>query len=270
VWDPRTYLRYADERSRPFHDLMARVAAEAPTTVVDLGCGPGTLTVILAERWPSARVLGIDSSPEMIASAGELRTPSVQFEVGDLRSWRPDAPVDVLVSNATLQWVPGHLELLPSLLSGVAPGGWFAFQVPGNFDEPSHTLLRALASSPRWRDRLGTDVLAWPDSHPAAAYLDVLARLGCRVEAWETTYLHLLRGEDAVLDWVSGTALRPVLAALDDPDRTEFVSTYGAALREAYPQRPYGAVLPYRRIFAVAHKAEPYTSGEAGASKEPA
>ena len=150
TWDPDRYLAYADERGRPFVDLLARVHAETPHTVVDLGCGPGNLTALLVDRWPGADVAGVDSSPEMIEAAREVE--GVRWEVGDLRDWaRPDplalrAPVDVLVSNATLQWVPEHLELLPGLLDRVAPGGWFAFQVPGNFDEPSHTTRTELAS----------------------------------------------------------------------------------------------------------------------------
>ena len=150
TWDPDRYLAYADERGRPFVDLLARVPAETPSVVVDLGCGPGNLTALLADRWRGASVTGIDSSPEMIAAAGEIE--GIAWEVADLRDWvRPDplalrAPVDVLVSNATLQWVPEHLELLPGLLDRVRPGGWLAFQVPGNFDEPSHTTRTELAS----------------------------------------------------------------------------------------------------------------------------
>src|SRR6187431_680719 len=144
-WDPDRYLTYADERGRPFVDLLTRIDATAPRTVVDLGCGPGNLTALLADRWPDAHVVGLDSSPEMIATArdGDDR---IVFDVADLRDWRPSVPVDVLVSNATLQWVPGHLDLLPSLVGAVAPGGWFAFQVPGNFDEPSHTIRDQLAA----------------------------------------------------------------------------------------------------------------------------
>ena len=252
MWDPQRYLAFADERARPFRDLLVRVPAEAPAQVVDLGCGPGTLTGALKNRWPAARVVGVDSSAEMIAAARAV--PGIELIEADVRTWRPDQPVDVLVSNATLQWVPGHLELLPGLVEWLSPDGWLAFQVPGNFGEPSHVLLHQVADSARWRDRVGAERVVRPSSHDPAEYLAVLAGLGCTVDAWETTYLQVLSGEDAVLDWVSGTALRPVLAVLDGSDRAEFLAEYGALLRQAYPLRPYGTVLPYRRIFVVARR----------------
>ena len=249
-WDPERYLAYADERGRPFVDLIARVDADRPRHVVDLGSGPGNLTGLLADRWPGADVVGVDSSPEMVASARAAGVRGVRFEVADLRDWRPEQRVDVLVSNATLQWVPGHLELLPDLLARVAPGGWFAFQVPGNFGEPSHVLLHELAAHPRFAPHV--QGAARPSSHDPEVYLERLAGLGCTVDAWETTYLHLLRGEDPVFTWVSGTGARPVLQALPDPLRAEFETTYRWMLRRAYPPGPHGTVLPFRRIFVVA------------------
>jgi trans-aconitate 2-methyltransferase len=255
VWDPRTYLEFADERSRPFVDLLSRVQPADPKLVVDLGCGPGQLTASLADRWPAAQIVGIDSSPEMITQATKFAGPRVRFLVQDLRHWQPETPVDVIISNATLQWVPGHRELLPLLISALSPKGWLAFQVPGNFDEPSHLLLRQLATDPRYAPLL-TD-LAWPDSANAAAYLDDLAQLGCSVDGWETTYLHVLSGPNPVFRWISGTGARPVLQALPDDQRAEFIAEYQQLLDEAYPSRPYGTVLPFRRIFVVAHRAPP-------------
>ena len=253
VWDPRTYLEFADERSRPYADLLSRVRATDPQLVVDLGCGPGQLTASLAERWPEAQIVGLDSSPEMIKQAAEFATPRVSFHLQDLRDWHPNEPVDVIISNATLQWLPGHRELLPLLISGLKPQGWLAFQVPGNFDEPSHRLLRQLAADPRYATTL--EGLAWPASENAAAYLDDLAELGCSVDAWETTYLHVLSGPNPIFRWISGTGARPVLQALSDDQRTEFVAEYQQLLNDAYPTRPYGTVLPFRRIFVVAQRA---------------
>ena len=249
TWDPDRYLAYADERGRPFLDLIARIDAESPRSVVDLGCGPGNLTALLARRWPDADVLGLDSSPEMIAKASAA---GVRFEVGDLRDWASEdsGQVDVLVSNATLQWVPGHLELLPRLVERVVRGGWLAFQVPGNFDEPSHTIRQELASEAQYAAH--TAGVAVPDSHDPATYLEVLAAVGCTVDAWETTYLHVLSGEDPVFTWVSGTGARPTLDALPPGLREEFESEFRARLRAAYPQHDYGVVLPFRRIFVVA------------------
>lgn len=258
TWDPDRYLAYADERGRPFVDLLARVPAEAPRVVVDLGCGPGNLTSLLADRWPGASVTGIDSSPEMIEAAREVA--GVTWEVADLRTWaRPDTavladPVDVLVSNATLQWLPDHLELLPRLVDRLAPGGWLAFQVPGNFGEPSHTIRSDIAEQAAYVDHV-RDV-AVPASHEPEAYLRVLLDLGCEVDVWETTYLHVLTGDDPVFDWVSGTGARPTLQALPDDLRPLFEEEFRALLRQAYPADPTGrVVMPFRRIFAVARKA---------------
>ena len=247
-WDPDRYLAYADERGRPFVELLARVGADAPGRVVDLGCGPGNLTRLLAERWPAAQVLGVDSSPEMVAAGRDL--PGVELAVGDVRTWEPTEPVDVLVSNATLQWVPGHLDLLPRLAGHVAPGGWFAFQVPGNFDEPSHTIRRDLAAQEPYAAH--TADVDDPQAQDAATYLDALARLGCEVDAWETTYLHVLTGEDPVFTWISGTAARPTLQALPDDLRPSFEDELKRRLRDAYPVGPAGVVLPFRRVFVVA------------------
>ena len=248
AWDPDRYLVYADERGRPFVELLARVGATEPRRVVDLGCGPGNLTRMLKERWPGADVRGVDSSEAMVAKAPS--DAGVHFEVGDVRTWRPAAPVDVLVSNATLQWVPGHLELLPRLVEHVAPGGWLAFQVPGNFDEPSHTIRRDLAAEGPYAAH--TAGVAAPDAFGSETYLDALARLGCTVDAWETTYLHVLHGEDPVFTWVSGTGARPTLQALPDDLRERFSDEFRRRLREAYPARSFGTVLPFRRVFVVA------------------
>ncbi len=251
-WDPDRYLLYAGERGRPYVDLLNRVAADRPRRVLDLGCGPGNLTALLPQRWPGAEVTGVDAAPEMVERARSAGIEDVTFEAGDLREWRPDGPVDVLVSNATLQWVPGHLDLLPDLVAMLAPGGWFAFQVPGNHLAPSHALLRELAADARFAEHAGG--VAGPRSEEPSTYLEKLTGLGCEVDVWETTYLHLLPGPDPVFRWISGTGARPVLQALPDELREEFVSEYKQALREAYPERRSGTVLPFRRIFAVARR----------------
>jgi trans-aconitate 2-methyltransferase len=251
-WNPERYLTYADERGRPFMDLVQRIPARAPRSVVDLGCGPGNLTAILAERWgATARITGLDSSPEMIARA-QADFTHVDFAVEDLRDWldRGPEPVDVLVSNATLQWIPGHLDLMPALVQNVRPGGFLTFQVPGNFDEPSHTIRTELAADPRFAEHAAG--AAVPSSHDAVTYLSALAALGCTVDAWETTYLHVLHGEDPVFTWVSGTGARPTLQALPPGLREEFEAEFKARLRSAYPPTVAGVVLPFRRIFVVA------------------
>ena len=255
TWDPSVYLRHADDRARPFHDLLARVGASAPDRVVDLGCGPGGLTRLLADGWPAAYVLGVDSSPEMIRRAQPYALAGrCEFVRADVRQWRSGAPVDVLVSNATLQWVPGHLELLAGWPAALRPGGWLAMQVPANFGAPSHALMREVAASPRFQSALA-GVLRHADAvETPETYVDVLARAGCTVDAWQTTYLHVLPGEDAVFDWVRGTGLRPVLDALPADEADEFMATYAARLRGAYPRTEQGTVFPFTRTFVVAQR----------------
>lgn len=252
TWDPDRYLTYADERGRPFLDLLNRIGADAPATVVDLGCGPGNLTALLAARWPEARVSGLDSSPEMVAAA-RRDVPDLDFAVADLRDWRPAEPVDVLLSNATLQWVPGHLDLLPRLVEAVRPGGWLAFQVPGNFGDASHTIRTDLAGEEPYRGHVAD--VAVPASHDPLDYLEALAARGCEVDAWETTYLHRLTGPDPVFTWVSATGARPTLQALPDALRADFEAEFRRRLAAAYPARPWGVVLPFRRVFVVARVA---------------
>ncbi|HET7386335.1 MAG TPA: trans-aconitate 2-methyltransferase [Nocardioidaceae bacterium] len=249
-WDPQRYLTYADERGRPFLDLLARVPAAGANLVADLGCGPGNQTVLLAQRWPGARVTGVDSSPEMIARARSAGAAGVRFETGDVRDWRSEDPVDVLVSNATFQWVPGHLDLLGRLVEQVRPGGWLAFSVPGNFAGPSHALRRQLAARPPYAEH--AEGLPEPDAFGPEVYLERLLNLGCAVDAWETTYLHQLTGEDPVFTWISGTSARSILQALPGELRDRFSDELRGLLRAAYPPGPHGVLLPFRRVFVVA------------------
>ncbi|MET8473297.1 trans-aconitate 2-methyltransferase [Streptomyces sp. NPDC006422] len=256
TWDPQQYLRHADHRGRPFVDLLARVPdlPREPARIADLGCGPGNVTTLLTERWPTARVTGYDNSREMLARAAAHATDRLDFAYADAAEWAPTETYDLIVSNATLQWVPGHVDAFARWVDALAPGGTFAFQVPGNFGAPSHALMRELAESARWKARL-SGVLRHADAVlEPAAYLARLADLGCEVDTWETTYLHLLQGPDPVLDWLKGTGLRPILTALsDDPEsRDAFLTDYRTLLREAYPPTPHGTVLPFRRIFTVA------------------
>ncbi|MHA7155555.1 trans-aconitate 2-methyltransferase [Arthrobacter sp. TMN-50] len=255
-WDPTLYSLFADHRGRPFLDLVGRINHPAPRIVVDLGCGPGDQTRLLADRWPDAQVLGIDSSPAMVHSANESPDlpPNLRFEVGDVRDWVPGSDVDVVTTNAVLQWVPGQAELVESWARALRPGAWLALQVPGNFGSPAHTLMRELAGSGAWRDKLQgvlrhTDVVSEPTD-----YLRSLSGAGMSADVWETSYQHVLSGPDPVLQWLKGTGLRPVLHALSDDDGAAFVDQYAALLRGAYPEEPWGTVFGFRRIFAVGVK----------------
>ncbi|WP_405820781.1 trans-aconitate 2-methyltransferase [Streptomyces sp. NBC_01390] len=267
TWDPAQYLRHAGHRARPFTDLLARVPdlpsepAAEPPRIADLGCGAGNVTALLADRWPTAHITGYDNSAPMLERAARYVGPTagggrLDFAHADASRWTPSETYDLIVSNAALHWVEGHLDSFPAWLDAVAPGGTFAFQVPNNLDAPLHTLMRELGTGARWRSRLG-EVLRGEDSvHPPLVYLDRLARLGCEADVWETTYLHVLQGEDPVLDWAKGTGLRPVFTALaDDPEaRDAFVTEYRDLLRAVYPTETYGTVLPFQRLFAVARK----------------
>ena len=252
MWDAAQYLRFGGERSRPFFDLIAQVAAESPRYVADLGCGPGNLTAVLARRWPDAEVVGVDSSPEMIDAAGK-ENRGISFTLGDVRDWQPDRPPDVIVCNAVLQWVPDHHDLLVRWAGLLAPDGWLAFQLPGNFDQPSQAIIRDMAESRRWRELLREAELNRQAGDPAE-YAELLARPGYEVDAWETSYLHILHGENPVLDWAKGTALRPVLAVLDAEHADAFLDEYGQRLRQAYDHRSFGTLFPFRRVFTVLHR----------------
>lgn len=252
-WDPAQYARFSDERSRPYFDLTGQVDAAEPGLVVDLGCGSGELTATLAARWPAATVRGLDASAEMTERATDCAGDRLSFELADAAQFDATG-VDVLISNALLQWLPGHQDLLVRWAGELAAGGWLAFQVPANFGSPSHRLMRELAESARWRDRLAgvlrhDDAVAEP-----AEYLQLLTGAGLSVDAWQTSYLHVLQGADPVLEWVRGTGLRPVLQALPADEAAEFTDEYAALLRQAYPARPFGTVFPFLRTFVVAHK----------------
>lgn len=252
-WDPGQYERFGAERGRPFSDLLHRVGAVDPAYVVDLGAGPGTMTATLADRWPGATVDGVDVSAEMMAAARRLERPGrLRFVRADLRTWTPDRPIDVLVSNATLQWVPDHADLLPKFLGWLAPGGWLGFQVPGNFDSPSHRVLAELAADDRWAATVAAAGVERPASLEPAQYATRLLGRCAHVDAWETTYLQVLPGTDPVYEWITGTAARPVLQALPPEPRAVFADELRRRLRVAYPPGPAGTVLPYRRVFVVA------------------
>ncbi len=256
IWDPDQYNQFASDRARPFDELIASIDLPGAREIIDLGCGTGSLTSKLGELWPNARVIGIDSSPEMLSQAERFSIEGrVEFRLGDVETFEPESPLDIIVSNATFHWVPSHLQLFGRLAKFLKPGGVFAFQVPGNFRAPSHHVLSQLARSPRWHEWLA-QVNEPAFSHEPDEYLEALLSCGLIARTWETTYYQLLRGEDAVLEWMKGTTLRPYLTALSpNPDaKAAFLEEYRDLLRDAYPPGATGTVFPFRRVFGSAKR----------------
>ncbi len=251
MWDAGQYLKYADERSRPFFDLLARVRKEDAAFIADLGCGPGNLTRTLAEGWPAARIVGVDSSAEMLAQASAI-PGRLEFVRADLTSWTPDRPLDLIVSNAALQWVDHHESLLPRLAGMLAPGGTLAVQVPYHFDTAAFQIEEETKADPRWSAALKGVGLHMKSVMPLTWYVERLHDLGFTVDAWETTYLHVLAGDNPVLEWFKGSALRPLLNALDPQAKIEFLDDVGDRLKAAYPARGNVTLLPFPRLFFVA------------------
>ena len=252
TWSPAQYLAFEDDRTRPVRDLVAAIPGGDARMVVDLGCGPGNSTEVLAARFPGAGISGLDSSAEMIAAAKQ-RLPSLHFAVADIAAWDAPGPFDVLLANAVLQWVPDHAALLPRLLGRLAPGGSLAVQMPDNLNEPAHRLMRQVAAEGPWAAKLAAAAGARTGMGSADWYYGVL-RPGCsRVDVWRTTYFHTLAGgADAVVEWFKGSGLRPFLAPLDDGERAGFLRRYRDAVAAAYPALPDGAVLlPFPRLFMV-------------------
>ncbi len=252
-WDPNQYLKYADHRTRPALDLMDRIAVEAPKLVVDVGCGPGEQARAFAERHPQAEVIGLDSSADMLAKARQ-KPGRVAWQHADLRTWAPPRPIDLLFSNAVLHWVDDHAALMPRVAGWLAPAGVLAIQMPRNFDAPSHRIMREVAADGPWRDRLAGRLQAEPVAAPEDYYRWLAPLLG-HLDIWQTEYLHQLQGDDPVLEWVRGTALRPALDALDAETGAAFTATYAARLRAAYPKETDGRTLfPVRRLFIVGRR----------------
>jgi trans-aconitate 2-methyltransferase len=252
AWDPKTYLDFEDERTRPAAELLARVFLKNPAHVIDLGCGPGNSTALLARRWPKAKLEGLDSSEAMLDQARRSGI-NATWHSGDIPGWAPARHYDVIFTNATLQWVAGQEKLLPRLMSFLEPAGMLAFQVPCNFNAPSHKLIRDVAAEGPWAAKLANVrnlTLMTPQD-----YYEILEPLASALDVWETEYLQVLDGDDPVYRWVSGTGLRPFVQALQGEDRESFVAEYRKRAAAAYPMRASGKTLfPFKRLFVVARK----------------
>jgi trans-aconitate 2-methyltransferase len=251
AWDPAQYLKFAGPRLRPALDLLQRIDKEGPATVYDLGAGAGNVTRLIAARWPDARVVGVDSSTEMLARAA-VENPAIEWQEADLARWRPQRPADVIYSNAALHWLGDHARLLPGLVAALAPKGVLAVQMPRNFAAPSHTAITAAALAGPWRRALEPLLRPAPVAAPEF-YYDLLAPRVAALDIWETEYLQVLDGANPVKEWTKGTWLAPLLAVLDEPERSRFEADYAARVAAAYPPRGDGKTLfPFRRLFIVA------------------
>ena len=251
TWDPAQYLRFGNERLRPALDLLAQIPLAAPARVVDLGCGAGNVTAILRQRFPDADIVGVDGSEPMLAKA-RTAAANCSFEQADFFRWQPQHKLDLIYSNAALQWVDQHSTLLPRLLSFLVPGGVLAVQMPNMLATPLHQVARQLAASQEWSQELG-DVIPQPGILSVTDYWDMLRPQVASLEIWQTTYMHALQGENAVMEWASGSSLRPYLDRLSDDRKSAFRQAYADAVRSHYPARADGTtILPFHRLFIVA------------------
>jgi trans-aconitate 2-methyltransferase len=254
-WSPTQYLKFEDERSRPARDLLAQVPLGVARKVIDIGCGPGNSTELLAERFPDAEILGLDSSPDMLVAARK-RLPKATFIEADIAKWSPEGPADLLFANAIFQWVPNHLEVVGRLFDALHGGAVLALQVPDNFGEPSHFLMNEVAADGRWSAKLGTAALARDAIPSPSAYYDRLAPHAARVDIWHTSYNHPLAGPSAIVEMLRSTGLRPYLAPLDAGEQSEFLGEYERRIAEAYPPLADGRVLlRFPRLFVIATRA---------------
>jgi len=253
-WNPALYSRYEDERTRPARELLARVPFAEARRVVDLGCGPGNSTELLVQRFPRADIVGVDNSPAMLESARQ-RLPGTPFELADIAQWQPTQAPDLIYANAALQWVPGHEQLVPRLFSLLAPGGVLAVQMPDNWEEPTHALMRDVARLPEFVRSIGDPTKLRIGRLPLTAYYDLLARDAEEVDTWHTIYQHRMDSPAAIVEWVSATGLKPFVAPLDAQQRAAYLAEYERRIGAAYPQRADGRLLlAFPRLFIVAKR----------------
>ncbi|EIM28087.1 trans-aconitate 2-methyltransferase [Microvirga lotononidis] len=253
-WDAGQYLKFEDERTRPSLDLLKRVPLDAATSCIDLGCGPGNSTELIARRFSSARILGLDNSPDMLAKA-KARLPGLHFEEADIANWETTERFDLIFANAVLQWLPEHPALLKRLVSFLKDGGCLAVQMPNNLNEPSHRLMAQIAQDGPWAEKLTSLGRARETIGSFEDYYAWLRQVGCSVDLWQTTYVHPLDGAAAIVEWFKSTGLKPYIDPLSPEERSHFHRRYEAAIAEAYPVQPDGKVLlRFPRLFFVAQR----------------
>lgn len=253
-WDAGQYLKFEDERTRPSLDLLKRVPLDTPASCIDLGCGPGNSTELITRRYPAARIIGLDASPDMLAKA-KARLPGLRFEEADIAQWQTSERFDLIFANAVLQWLPGHSALLKRLVSFLADGGCIAVQMPNNLNEPSHRLMAQVAQDGPWAETLSAAATARERIGSFEDYYTWLRQAGCSVDLWQTTYVHPLDGAAAIVEWFKSTGLKPYIDPLSPEERSDFLRRYEAAVAEAYPRQADGkALLRFPRLFFVAQR----------------
>jgi len=250
TWSAKQYSMFEQQRTRPVRDLVAAIPDGDVRTAVDLGCGPGNSTEVLADRFPQALVTGMDSSDDMLVDARK-RLPALSFELADIGAWNPAQKFDVILANASLQWLPDHATLYPHLVSQLTLGGTLAVQTPDNLDEPAHKLAREVAADGPWAAKIGA--VKHNERHAASYYFELLSKHCSTVDVWRTTYHHPLAGSAAVVEWFKGSALRPFLAPLTESEKSAFLDEYLARITKAYPALADGTVLlPFPRLLIIA------------------
>ncbi|MEJ8815395.1 trans-aconitate 2-methyltransferase [Variovorax ureilyticus] len=253
-WNPALYRRYEDERTRPAQDLLARVPLTEASRVFDLGCGPGNSTELLVHRFPCAQVVGTDNSEAMLVSARE-RLPQARFEFGDISSWRPETPPDLIYANAALQWVPDHETLIPRLFAALAPGGVLAVQMPDNRQEPTHRIMREVAAEAPWANAIGDEDKIRTELLGIEGYYDLLSSDAAKVDVWRTAYQHPMASGAAIVEWVRGTGLKPFVDRLTPQLQASYLAEYERRIDAAYPPRADGRrLLAFPRMFIVAQR----------------
>ncbi|MEX5584410.1 trans-aconitate 2-methyltransferase [Pseudomonas lurida] len=250
TWSAKQYKMFEQQRTRPVRDLVAAIPNTEVRTAVDLGCGPGNSTEVLAQRFPHAHITGMDSSDDMLVDARK-RLPALNFELADIGAWRPAQACDVILANASLQWLPDHATLYPRLVQQLTPGGTLAVQTPDNLDQPAHRLAREVAADGPWSAKIGA--VKHNERHTASYYYELLSPHCSTVDVWRTIYLHPLADHAAVVEWFKASALRPFLAPLTDSEKAAFLQAYQARITQAYPALADGTVLlPFPRLFIIA------------------
>jgi trans-aconitate 2-methyltransferase len=253
-WNPELYRRFEAERTRPARELLARVPLADAARIYDLGCGPGNSTELLVERFPNAHITGTDNSESMLASARK-RLPACHFELGDIAHCQPaDAP-DLIYANAALHWVDDHETLVPRLFAALAPGGVLAIQMPDNRDEPTHHLMREVATLDPWASSIGNAAAVRTKILPLNAYYDLLAADAAEVDVWRTAYQHPMETPAAIVEWVRGTGLRPFIEPLTPDYRDGFLAEYERRIALAYlPRADRRLLFAFPRLFIVARR----------------